>query len=96
MSATRPSLSFDSTDTILTLNYSNLPTDAYQFTLEAGSANFTSLAGVPLQNNYVINFTIPAGTSTLSGLQPVLPLGSLVYQSTVDNVLADPDRHRHL
>ena len=45
---------------------------------------------MPLQNNYVINFTIPAGTSTLSGLQPVLPLGSLVYQSTVDNVLVTP------
>ena len=85
-----PSISFDSTDTVLTLSYSNLPTDAYQFTLEAGPANFTSLAGVPLQNNYVINFTIPAGTSTLSGLQPVLPLGSLVYQSTVDNVLVTP------
>ena len=45
---------------------------------------------MPLQNNYVTNFTIPAGTSTLSGLQPVLPLGSLVYQSTVDNVLVTP------
>ena len=85
-----PTISFDSTDTVLTLSYSNLPTDAYQFTLEAGPANFISLAGVPLQNNYVINFTIPAGTSTLGGLQPVLPLGSLVYQSTVDNVLVTP------
>jgi len=82
-----PTISFDSTDTILTVNYTNLPTDAYQFTLLAGPAKFTSLAGVPLQDSYVVNFTILGGTSTISGLQPVLPLGSLVYQSTVDNVL---------
>ena len=44
-------------------------------------------AGVPLQNSFVINFTIPGGTSTISGLQPVLPLGSLIYQGTTDNVL---------
>jgi Bacterial pre-peptidase C-terminal domain len=82
-----PTISFDPTDTILTVNYTNLPTDAYQFTLLAGPANFLSLAGVPLQDSYVVNFTIPGGTSTISGLQPVLPLGSLVYQSRVDNVL---------
>jgi len=82
-----PTFSFDPTDTILTVNYANLPTDAYQFTLDAGPGNFLSLAGVPLQNNYVVNFTIPGGTSTISGLQPVLPLGSLVYQETVDNLL---------
>ena len=79
ISYTPSSISFDPTDTILTINYSNLPTDAYQFTLEAGPANFMSFAGVPLQNSFVINFTIPGGTSTISGLQPVLPLGSLVY-----------------
>ena len=84
---TPSSISFDPTDTILTITYANLPTDAYQFTLEAGPANFLSSAGVPLQNSFVINFTMPAGTSTISGLQPVLPLGSLVYETTVDNLL---------
>ena len=42
------SFSFDPTDTILTINYTNLPSDAYQFTLVAGPSNFLSLAGVPL------------------------------------------------
>ena len=42
---------------------------------------------MPLQNSFVINFTIPGGTSTITGLQPVLPLGSLVYQETIDNLL---------
>ena len=81
------SISFDPTDTILTITYDNLPTDAYQFTLVAGPENFLSLAGVPLQNSYVINFTIPGGTSTIGGMQPVLPLGSLVYETTIDNIL---------
>ena len=81
------SFSFDPTDTILTINYTDLPTDAYQFTLEAGPSNFLSLAGVPLQNSFVINFTMPVGTTTLTGLQPVQPLGSLVYDTTVDNAL---------
>ena len=84
------SISFDPTDTILTIQYSSLPTDAYQFVLEAGPANFTSAAGVPLSANYVINFSMPGGTSTISGLQPVLPLGSLVYQGSVDALLVSP------
>ncbi len=82
-----PTLSFDPTDTILTVNYSNLPSDLYQFTLEAGPGNFTSIADVPLQSSFVINFAAPLGTSDLSGLQPVLPLGSLVYQGSSDQVL---------
>ena len=80
-------ISFDSTDTILTITYAHLPSDAYQFTLDAGLANFLSAAGVPLPGSYVLNFTMPAGSTTLSGLQPVLPLGSLVYSTTVDNAL---------
>ncbi len=84
---TPSSISFDPTDTILTIDYTNLPTDAYQFTLVAGPDNFLSQAGVPLQNDFVVNFTMPAGTSTVTGLQPVLPLGSLVYQTTIDNLL---------
>ena len=83
-------ISFDPTDTILTITYASLPSDAYQFTLEAGPANFLSLASVPLPSSYVINFTMPAGTTTLTGLQPVLPLGSLVYNTTVDNALLSP------
>ena len=81
------SISFDPTDTILTITYANLPNDAYQFILEAGPGNFLSTAGVPLQNSFVINFTMPVGTTTISGLQPVLPLGSLVYDPTIDDVL---------
>ena len=42
---------------------------------------------MPLPGSYVLNFTMPAGSTTLSGLQPVLPLGSLVYSTTVDNAL---------
>ncbi len=87
ISYTPSSISFDPTDTILTITYSSLPTDDYQFALLAGPANFLSTAGVPLQNNFVINFTIPGGTSTVTGWQPVQPLGSLVYQTTIDNLL---------
>ena len=58
-SYTPSSISFDPTDTILTITYTSLPTDAYQFTLEAGPSNFLSNAGVPLQNSFVINFTVP-------------------------------------
>ena len=81
------SISFDPTDTILTITYANLPSDAYQFMLQAGPGNFLSNAGVPLQNSFVINFTMPVGTTTITGLQPVLPLGSLVYDTAIDNVL---------
>ncbi len=35
---TPSSISFDPTDTILTITYDNLPSDAYQFTLQAGPA----------------------------------------------------------
>ncbi len=87
ISYTPSSFSFDPTDTILTINYSSLPTDAYQFTLVAGPSNFLSDAGVPLASNFVINFTMPAGTSSITNMQPVLPLGSLVYQTTIDNLL---------
>ena len=44
---TPSSISFDPTDTILTITYASLPTDAYQFTLVAGPSNFLSDAGVP-------------------------------------------------
>ncbi len=93
---TPSSISFDPTDTILTITYSSLPTDAYQFALEAGPDNFLSDAGVPLQNSFVINFTIPGGTSTITGLQPVLPLGSLVYETTIDGLLISSERRRYL
>ena len=54
------------------------------------------MAGVPLQNSFVINFTMPGGTSTITGLQPVLPLGSLVYDTTIDNAPDLLERCRHL
>ncbi len=84
------SISFDPTDTILTISYSSLPSDAYQFTLIAGPGNFLSNAGVPLQNNFVVNFTMPVGTASITGLMSVSPAGSLVYQKTIDNVLLTP------
>ncbi len=58
---TPTSISFDPTDTIMTITYASLPSDAYQFTLLAGPNNFLSDAGVPLQNSFVINFTMPGG-----------------------------------
>ena len=81
------SISFDPTDTIMTITYASLPTDNYQFVLEAGPSNFLSNAGVPLQSSFVINFTLVGGTTNITGLQPVLPLGSLVYDTTIDNLL---------
>ena len=35
----------------------------------------------------MINFTMPVGTTPVTGLQPVLPLGSLVYDPPIDGVL---------
>ena len=85
---TPSSISFDPTDTILSINYANLPVDAYQFALVAGPGNFTSIPGVPLQNDFIINFEVVTGTTTVSNMQPVLPLGSLVYQGAqIDNLL---------
>ena len=72
------SFSSDPTGTILTINYTDLPSDAYTLTLYAGG--FSDLAGNTLVGSYVINFTMPVGTATISGLQPVSPQGSLVYQ----------------
>jgi methionine-rich copper-binding protein CopC/protocatechuate 3,4-dioxygenase beta subunit len=79
--------SWDSTGTILTITYSNLPTDAYQFNLYA--SGFQDPAGNTLQSGLTINFDIVAGTSDLTGLTPINPLSSLVYHSTTDNVLVD-------
>jgi methionine-rich copper-binding protein CopC len=69
----------------LTITYSNLPTDAYQFNLNA--SGFQDPAGNTLQSGLTINFDIVAGTSDVTGLQPCLPLGSLVYKTTIDNVV---------
>jgi methionine-rich copper-binding protein CopC len=79
------SFSWDSTGKILTLNYSALPSDAYTLTLFAGG--FSDLAGNTMTANFVVNFTMPVGTATISGLTAVSPAGSLVYQETVDDVV---------
>ena len=42
---------------------------------------------MPLPSSYTINFTVPVGISPITNLQPVLPLGSLVYDTTIDDVL---------
>jgi hypothetical protein len=79
------SFSWDQTGTVLTINYTKLPTDAYTLTLFAGG--FSDLAGNTMTANFVVNFTMPVGTATLSGLKAVNPRGSLVYQATPDDVL---------
>jgi hypothetical protein len=78
------SFSWNASDTVLTINYKNVPTDAYTLTLFAGG--FSDPAGNTLASDFVVNFTMPLGTASLTGLQPVLPLGSLVYQTTSDQV----------
>jgi methionine-rich copper-binding protein CopC len=86
--------SWDPTGTVLTIGYANLPSDAYQFNLYA--YGFQDLAGNTLTSGLTTNFTVVGGTSTFPGLTPVLPLGSLVYQGTADNVLvtgADVDTY---
>jgi protocatechuate 3,4-dioxygenase beta subunit/methionine-rich copper-binding protein CopC len=81
------SASWDPTGTVLTIVYANLPSDAYQF--NAFPNGFQDLAGNPLAAGLTVNFSILGGTSAFVGLQPVQPLGSLVYQGSVDNVLVD-------
>jgi methionine-rich copper-binding protein CopC/protocatechuate 3,4-dioxygenase beta subunit len=77
--------SWDPTGTILTITYDNLPSDAYQFNLYA--SGFQDLAGNTLVSGLTTNFAVLGGTSDMTGLTPVLPLGSLVYQGTANNVL---------
>jgi protocatechuate 3,4-dioxygenase beta subunit/glutamine cyclotransferase len=81
------SISFDSTDTVMTVTYNNVPKDAYEFILEAGPNNFVTPANVPLQNSFFVNFTVSGGTTNITGLKPVLPLGSLVYNTSIDGLL---------
>lgn len=83
------SFSFDPTDTILTVNYTNISTDLYQFALLAGPSNFTSDAGVPLGSSFSVDFSVPWGTNPFPvPLKPISPLGGLAYQGSVDNVLS--------
>src|SRR5262249_53088037 len=85
------SFGFDATGTILTVNYPYLPDDAYTFTLLSGPNNFTSLAGVPLQNSFAVSFTAPLGSVAYpTPLQGVGPAGGLVYQGLVDHVIITP------
>jgi hypothetical protein len=81
------SATYDPTGTVLTIVYNNLPTDAYQFNLT--TSGFQDPAGNVLASGLTTNFTIVAGTSDITGLTPILPLGSLVYQATVDNVVVN-------
>ena len=85
---TPSSISFDPTDTILTINYSSLPTDAYQFTLVAGPEQLPEHGGraasEQLRDQLHDARRAPAPSADM---QPVLPLGSLVYQTTIDNLL---------
>jgi hypothetical protein len=76
---------WDASGTVLTIQYTNLPSDAYQFNLY--TSGFQDLAGNQLIAGLTTNFSVVGGTSDLTGLTPVLPLGSLVYSGTADNVL---------
>ncbi len=72
------SWSWDSTGTILTINYDSLPNDTYSLTLYA--SGFESQVGKTLSSNYVASFSVAAGTVAFSGtFQAVDPLGSLIY-----------------
>ena len=88
---TPASITPDGTDTVYTIVYNNIPTDAYQFTLISGPSNFTNLAGVPMVSDYTVNFTVPWGTNPFPvPLKPVAPLGSLTYQGSIENVITGP------
>ena len=80
------SFSWDSTGTMLTINYGNLPVRCLQVQPLRRPAS-QDLAGNtwPATSSSISRVT--AGTSNFTGLTPILPLGSLVYQGTVDNVL---------
>jgi methionine-rich copper-binding protein CopC len=80
--------SWDSTGTVLTIQYSSLPSDAYQFVVP--QTGFEDLAGNFLTSGLTLDFDVVVGTATITGLQPVQPLGSLVYQTTIDNVVVSP------
>ncbi len=83
------SFSWDPTGTILTINYDNLPNDAYTLTLYA--SGFENTVGIPLASNYVANFSVALGTASFTGtFTPVDPLGSLIYTGTEDPVLVTP------
>jgi hypothetical protein len=84
------SFSWDSTDTILTINYANLPEDAYSLTFS--TSKFQDNVGIPLASNYVVNFAVTLGTVPFpTPLQPVAPLGDLIYTgSTITHELVTP------
>src|SRR5262249_47695386 len=60
--------------TELTINYNNLPSDAYQLTLFA--FGFQDPAGNFLASDFSVNFFVLGG-GDITGLRPVLPMGSL-------------------
>jgi sugar lactone lactonase YvrE len=80
------SFSFDSTGTVLTINYANLPDDAYQMTLFAGG--FADLVGLTLTNNVAVNFFLDSDTAVGLSLAAQNPLGSLIYAGSVTDVVA--------
>jgi len=87
---TPASFVFDGTDTILTIEYTSIPTDAYTFNLYA-FGDFQSVAGVPLQTGLTVNFTVPWGTNPFPvPLKQIAPVGGLAYQGSVDNVITAP------
>ena len=75
------SFSWDPTDTILTINFDNLPNDTYSLTLFA--SGFESQVGIPLASNYVANFAVALGHRGLHGaVHADQSAGSLIYTAT--------------
>jgi streptogramin lyase len=88
------SATFNSTNTVLTLVYSNLLDDAYTITLFSGGiVDLTGYhldglgTGVPGSGDYVVHFALNDRQVPFPALSPVAPLGSLIYQGSTTEVI---------
>ncbi|WP_145266344.1 S8 family serine peptidase [Tautonia plasticadhaerens] len=92
-----PALSFDPTGTILTLEYSGLPDDAYTLQLLSGDFAFEDLVGNDLDGepigfptgdgveggNFFVDFAVdPVAALPVGPFQAILPLGSLIHEAS--------------
>ena len=77
------------TGTQLTINYANLPDDAYTLTLFA--SGFQDLVGHPLASDLRCNFAVALGTAAFpTPFTPIPPLGDLIYTGSDNHVLVTP------
>ena len=82
------SFSWSADATQLTITYDNLPSDVYNLVLFA--SGFADLAGNTLASDFQVAFAIEGEDAVLTGLKPINPVGSLVYQGTTAGVLIAP------